>query len=180
MRKIRHPIESIRLIAIDNCLAASDFDWYIEKAYRHYSKTYHTPLHFVKELLIPEAALQIMMEDEMSTMAIEELEDLRQTIADDHTGRPFLDPAMPAPSENDEQSDDEWIAEQNRLLKEQESQALKKKTMTENLQKVTKSVEQATEKISESLKHLMGLRSQSIDDLQNIEGSVIFPPETES
>lgn len=102
-------IKNIRLIAIDN-VRSNSIDWYIEQAYRHYSKTYHTPLAQALKIN-PVEIIRIYQEDELQAMSPEDVEALEQRLRVAH--QPMLDTTVYDTTEEDEGLDDDaWVAQQ--------------------------------------------------------------------
>lgn len=109
---------NLRRIALKNIKDESMWR-YIEKCYRHYSVTYHTPLHLAKQILtIPEVIL-ISMEDEMKDMPPDDVEEW--LLKYDGKIKPMIEPINPYLPEQEEVSDDLWIAQQEKELKQKEA-----------------------------------------------------------
>lgn len=144
MSNLYKNIVNLRKIAIKNNLK-DDIDSYIEKCYRHYSKTYFTELEKAYELPIERVVL-IYMEDEMADMSKEELKDLLD--------KDFNDIELPVVAMNYEPprdlTDDEWIAQQNLLLKKQQEDEAKQaeivKKTHESIEKFGKAVDEVFDK----------------------------------
>ena len=131
---------NLRLIAIHNVMDQS-MDAYVEKAYRHFSKTYHTALHIAKEIMTPHEVVLIAMEDEMDDLKLEELLEFRSEVAPVQSIFPPY--SLPEAGAID---DEAWIADQNRLLKiqEEKDKAKKAKEMEEIAKKTHEAIEQLT------------------------------------
>ena len=146
MINYRHLL-NIRQIAIHNTMCG-DLDFYIEKCYKHYSKTYHTPLHIAKELIPMEEVIKVFMEDELEDFTPEDMADFKAKV--DETPKLML--AAPTYTEESEELSEElWIAQQNALLKQQDEKAKKQqadiiKQTHEALDKLTTSLTNVTEK----------------------------------
>lgn len=159
-------------MALDNCMS-NTMAWYAEKAYRHYSATYHTPLHQAREILTPFEVIKIMMEDETVDLPIEELQDLRTKILDASPDRAYMgngsEDSAPA-----ELSDDDWIAMQDKIVAEQEAKAKKAAPETQ-LQKVTKNLGDAANTLADAVK---SVQEQLGRDLEaEINKPLKFDPE---
>jgi hypothetical protein len=144
MINYRHLI-NIRQIAVHNVME-DDIEFYVEKCYRYYSKTYHTPLHLAKEAITPEEVVKIYMEDEMAEWTAEEIEDLRNKI--DETPKMVL--AGYANKATEEIDEEVWIAQQSALLKKQEESQKAKQ------EEIIKETHKVIEKLTSSLKGLNG------------------------
>lgn len=136
---------NVRRLAVQNRLA-EDLDTYIEKCYRHYSKTYHTPLQLVKETLSPEQVAMVFMEDEMEEWSIENVMEIKEAL--NNGDRPVIETAQMA--EEEVIDDDTWIAQQNATLKKQEDTDKKKKSQ----EALMKQTHDAIEKLTESFKSI--------------------------
>jgi hypothetical protein len=164
MQPSRHLLANLRLIAIDNCLSDS-YAWYVEKAYRHYSKNYNTPLQWAKDNLIEEEVIKTMMEDEMTELAIEELQEEREKLLADEVIKPFFGPNF-IPTNAAEMSEDEWLMEQLRIVKAQEAKATQKsfeqsqKDLTESMQNLKSAGESLAGAMS-----MLSLLDKKPDDL---------------
>jgi hypothetical protein len=111
-----HVLNNLRIIAINNAMSDT-VDWFIEKSYRHYSRTYHTPLHIAKETLSQEEAVLIFMEDECSEMSPEDIVMLKEKLSTKI--KPVLD--FEGESDEDvEMDDDAWVAQQMAELEAKE------------------------------------------------------------
>lgn len=131
---------NIRRIALQNRLS-EDTDTYIEKCYRHYSKTYHTPLHLVKEQLTVEEVALVFMEDQIEEWSVEDLNSLKEKL--DESERPVLQGALSNDPEDEVIDDELWIAQQNKLVREQEA-AVKAKQNQDVVKKTHEAIEQLT------------------------------------
>lgn len=131
---------NLRLIAIHNVMDES-MDSYVEKAYRHFSRTYNTSLIEAREKLLPHEVILIFMEDEMSELKNEELLEFRAEVSPALSIFPPY--SLPEAGAID---DEQWIADQNRLLKiqEEKSKAQKAKEMEEIAKKTHEAIEQLT------------------------------------
>jgi len=111
-------LKNIRLIAIDNSNSRS-IEWYVEQAYRYYSRTYFTPLHEVKKLN-PLGVLQVFMEDECINMSPEDRQAMKDQLF--KMPQPMLDTSSYEEEQVDEMDDEEWIQQQMAMAAEQEKQ----------------------------------------------------------
>lgn len=92
----------------------------IEKAYRHYSRTYNTPLETARALPMEEALL-IYFQDELEEATAEDLERIKEEL--------FTDESLYIPKASQAKVDDDtWIAEQEKALKAQEAAKLMSET----------------------------------------------------
>jgi hypothetical protein len=138
-----HRLLNLKRLALKNVIEFS-INHHIEKTYRYYSKTYATPLHIAKEALTAEEVLLIYYEDKFEELSKEELNDIKKELTSAKSPV-FSDINF---TEAESLSDDEaWIAEQNRLLKEQEKKA-------KNNTKVEESINKANEALSNFAKEL--------------------------
>ena len=137
---------NLKIIAIQNSIDES-IDSYVEKAYRHFSKTYNTPLFEAKEKLTPHEVVLILMEDELEDFKVEELQDMLNEL------RPPVQLGAPEEMINSENvADDElWIAQQNKLLKEQDEKEKNKQN-----EEIVKKTHEAIEKLTSALSKTMG------------------------
>lgn len=117
---------NLKKIALQNRVDEG-FEYFIERCYRYYSKTYHTPLHIAKQILSDHEAYMIYLEDSLEDSAIEEVKAELDDFEKD------IKPVFQGGSEKQasEISDDEWIAQQEMLLKQQEQDKQKKQIMEE-------------------------------------------------
>lgn len=117
-------LKSIRLLSIGN-VQSSTIEWYIELAYRHYSKTYHTPLHVAKSKITQLEAVQIMMEDEMLEMSKEDIDSMKKQLQ--KLPQPMLNVESYYNEEvvDQEMDDEEWVAQQIAQLQEKEKSGKK-------------------------------------------------------
>lgn len=129
---------NIRKIAIENHLS-DDIETYIEKCYRHYSKTYSVSLDECRSKMAPEQVALVYMEDELSDWNIEEIMKIKEMLSTSDV--PVLHSGM-AEKEEDVISDDEWIAQQEALVKQQEEK--KRKQQEEIAKKTHEAIEQLT------------------------------------
>lgn len=129
---------NIRKIAIENHLS-EDIETYIEKCYRYYSKTYSVNLDVVKATKAPEEVALIYMEDELSDWTPEEIEKVKEMLS--AADRPVLQSDIPEGSL--EISDDEWIAQQEKVAKREEEK--KRKQQEEIAKKTHDAIQQLTQ-----------------------------------
>src|SRR5580698_1152961 len=135
---------NLRLIAIHNVMDQS-MDAYIERAYRYFSKTYSTSLIEAKDRLLPHEVVLIFMEDEMAELKDEELLEFRTEVAPAQSIFPPYN--LPEAAAID---DEQWIADQNRLLKQQEEKAKAKKA--KEMDEIAKKTHEAIEQLTAQLK----------------------------
>jgi len=102
-------LKYIRLLSIYN-VNSNSIEWYVEQAYRYYSKTYHTPLHVARKNMIPAEVVQIFMEDEMADMNPEDVTALKDRLV--KVPKPMLNVEDYQPEEDTELSDEEWVMQQ--------------------------------------------------------------------
>ena len=114
-----HPLVAIRLMAVDNCLSDS-VEFYAEKAYRYYSKTYSTPLAEARKTLTQEEVILIMQEDEMADLQVEELADAKKQLTGNLSEYKII---LPTGSTGHKITEDEWLAE---VLKKENKKDAKK------------------------------------------------------
>lgn len=136
---------NVRRLAVHNRLS-DDLDVYIDKCYRHYSKTYHTPLHVAQSILTAEEVALIFMEDEMEEWSVENVMEVKEALRTDD--QPVIDCAQE--KSNDVVDDDTWIAQQNAALKKQDEESKKKSAQAA----VMKQTHDAIEKLTESFKSI--------------------------
>lgn len=133
---------NLKKIALKNVIS-EDTEHFIEKCYRYYSKTYHTPLHTVRETLHEYQVVLVYLEDlyedsESMETVKEELESLQRQY------KPVTSSNLIEPKA--ELDDDEWIKQQEILLKQQEEK--KKKTAQQIIDDTHKKISQLSEKLS--------------------------------
>ena len=143
MISYRHLL-NLRQIAVHNVMT-DDVEFYIEKCLRYYSKTYHTPLHIVKELIPLEEVIMICMEDEMQDFTADEISDWKKKV--DETPKAYV--AAPEFMEQEEMSEDLWIAQQTALLKKQDEKQKKQKEQTSK--EIETKTNQAIDKLTASI-----------------------------
>lgn len=153
-------IKNLYLIAIYN-INSNTIDWFIEKAYRHYSKIYYTPLHIAKEILTPDKAVLIYLEDTLSEIPANELIELKEKLL--NKPKPMLD-INNYNNEDEEMSDDEWVAEQIRLATEQEKKD-KEKNAQSNL---SDSIEKTKKAVENLYKTIDSLKNKNFEEPSNI------------
>ena len=130
---------NLRKLAIKNHFS-DDIELYIDKCYRHYSKTYNTPLADAYKDLTPEEVLLIYFCDEMEEWTPEEVEKIQKILSTADV--PMLDPGYSAKATS-EISDDEWILQQEKNMKaEQEKKA---KQQEDIAKKTHEAIEQLTQ-----------------------------------
>jgi hypothetical protein len=155
-------LKHIRLIALNN---AHDLtvEGYIERAYRHYSKTYHTPLHTAKEIVNAAEVVLIYMEDEIADMNAEEIATFKEKVS------PSIKPLFAMPDQEDniveELDDDAWVAQQMMELEKKDKIEKKEPIVPSSL----------TDAANEAQKALHGLYKQLNQPVPaNLEGSMSF------
>lgn len=138
---------SLRKIAIHNRLS-DDLDIYIENCYRYVSKTYNISLFELKDKMIPEQAVLIFMEDEMNDWDVQNILDVQAQL---NTGdRAVIESSGPRQVSL---SDDEWIAQQESLLKSGEKKAKQQEDIAKQTHKV---IEDLTSSINAMTKSMGG------------------------
>ena len=138
---------SLRKIAIHNRLS-DDLDIYIENCYRYVSKTYNISLFELKDKMIPEQAVLIFMEDEMNDWDVQNILDVQAQL---NTGdRAVIESSGPRQVSL---SDDEWIAQQESLLKNGEKKAKQQEDIAKQTHKV---IEDLTSSINAMTKSMGG------------------------
>lgn len=120
-------LESLQKIALKNVLQ-EDVEFYIEKCYRYYSRTYSTPLHVVKRELTAEEVVLIYMEDEFLEAPTDKLIELATEFVNDDYVLP-VENAAPR-----QLSDEEWIALENKKLQDAESKSAKQSEILKKTQ----------------------------------------------
>jgi Ser-tRNA(Ala) deacylase AlaX len=121
-----------------------DLEFYVEKCYRYYSQTYHTPLHLAKSILSAEEVVLIFMQNEMEDWTAEDMAEWKKKV--DETPKVMIAaPEFIQPEEIDEEM---WIAEQNALLKLQDEKDKKKQA------EVIAKTHEAIDKLTESIKNI--------------------------
>ncbi|MEM4360231.1 MAG: hypothetical protein QXT45_06845 [Candidatus Bilamarchaeaceae archaeon] len=98
-------IQSLQRIALHN-VGSNTIEWLIERSYRHYSKTYHTPLHIAKEKLTPHEVMLIFFEDQFDSLPPEQQLNWKNKLLS------IPDPVVPGGTEHDSQYVDEESAEE--------------------------------------------------------------------
>lgn len=156
-------MDILSLIAIKK-MALKNFindtvEYRIDKAYRHYSKTYATPLEEAKKLPIAEVYL-IYLDDQFSELklTVEEAAEQLNMLGSESTGSPVFGSEMAQESI----SDDEWIAQQEALIANQEkkiAEKMKKRKEQEAAAKV-----KATDELGKILGDLADVTSQLKDE----------------
>lgn len=156
-------LKLIRLLAIQN-IQCNSIEWYTEQAYRHYSKTYHTPLHLAKQVMNPAEVIRIQMEDEMMEQTSEEI----QAIEDRLSSKPkaMLDVENYSPEEDEQMSDEEWVLQQMADAAKQESAGTKKASNP------GPSMADAAKQAHQAIQNLYGKLDKPVPE--NIEGNVKF------
>ena len=94
---------------------------FIESCYKYVSKTYHTPLHVVKELYSIPEVIVMKLEDQYRDLQPEELEGIKEQLAAKEMSRPVMSSGVEHSEEDAEYSDEIWLAEQAKLANEKES-----------------------------------------------------------
>jgi len=168
----RNVITNIRIMAVDNCLSKG-LAWYAEKAYRHYSQTYHTPLHTTRQLLTPFEAIQIMMENEMDELPIEDLEEIKTKLLDLKDKFYVGDPSGDG-SDDGGMSDDEWIAMQDQIVREQEEK--NKAKAGKDMKQVSEKIGKAASSLADALKSMQQQVGRDIE--AELDKPLTFSPES--
>jgi hypothetical protein len=151
-----HAIKNIALRNIDSNLIE---DW-IERAYRHYSKTYHTPLEQAYEVPAHKVAL-IMLEDMFNNTDPDQLASAKEEV-EKELSKLVLSGDKKVLTANAEISDDEWMANQ---LEE-----LKKKGAIQANESATKAIQKAAATISDAAQQLVNSVNEQLPE----EGQITF------
>jgi len=154
MRFLYQNLLNLRRLAIQNYLA-DDLESYIERCYRHYSKTYSVNLDHAKLTKTPEEVAFIYMEDEMHDWTPEQLEKVQAML--DNSDKPVLESGMAMVIE--EVSDDEWIAQQEALAKAEEEKKQKRN------EEIAKKTHEAIEELTQSFERV----SKAVDKIEKKE-----------
>lgn len=128
-------IKSLQKIALSNVLNQS-VDFFIERCYRYYSKTYCTPLNEVKKSLTPAHVMLIFFEDHYNQLPAEEIIQLRDKIL--KAPSPIYPNEDLLSDSNDDIDEDEDLQQFiDNILKEEERQKELhvNKNINENIQK---------------------------------------------
>lgn len=145
-------VVNLRKIAIQNCLS-EDVETYIVRAYRHYSKTYNTPLHIAEEIITVPDVLLIYMEDQMEDFTKEDLEERLAEITDKKPTI-VLEPPKYSNPRSDLMGDDEaWIADMNRKLREEDAQKAKDKV--KDAEKLEAAAQDAINQLAKSVNKIL-------------------------
>lgn len=131
MRYLSRELINLRKLAIKYHLS-DDIDIYIEKAYRHFSKTYSTPLKEAYNMT-PHEVLLVYMQDEMDELKKEELLDFLSKITEKN--EPMLSSGITKTYDDVVAEDEAWIAEQNALLKKESEKKANSKDIIEQANK---------------------------------------------
>lgn len=148
-------LELIEKLALHKTLDKSIFR-YIEKAYRHYSKTYHTPLHIAEEVIPEEKALLIYFEDQIEDVSTHDLADM---ITDIYKvpDLELINAGGGAKSNIPQTTDQEWVAKMNmqiqKATEEREAAKLRAKEAIEKkkAEDAMKGVDDVIEKFNKSM-----------------------------
>ena len=155
-------ILNIHKVALKNSVD-KDIDTLIESAYRHYSRTYCTPLHVAEEV-IPEAeVLRIYFEDRFEDMEAGELKEKISSLYgyDKEAANSPLTGKTLGPV-----NDDQWIAEMNKKAMAQAEKQKKieaEKAAAIKAQEVVKSVDQIIEEMN---KKMMNIKAGALQNLK--------------
>jgi hypothetical protein len=161
-------LKNIRLIAIDNSNSRS-IEWYVEQAYRYYSRTYFTPLHEVKKLN-PLEVLQVFMEDECINMPPEDRQAMKDQLF--KMPQPMLDISSYEEEQIDEMDDEKWVQQQMAMVAEQEKQKNGGNVKTTNN---GPSMADAAQAAMRAMQNLYKNLNQQIPE--NLEGELKFDKE---
>lgn len=160
-------LKYIRLLAINN-VNSHTIEWYTELAYRHYSKTYHTPLHVAKQVMNPAEIVKIYMEDEMLDMELEDVTAIRDKLV--KTKKPFMDIENYQPAEElNEMDDEEWVMQQLAEADAREKAADKPK------KNAGPSMGDAATMAQAAIKNLYNQINKPVPD--QVDGDIKFPKE---
>jgi Lon protease-like protein len=125
---------NVKRIAYKN-VREDSVDFFVEKCYRYYSKTYHTPLEEAYKLPI-EKVCQVFMEDEMIEYTSDQMEDVLSAINNK------LEPVLQFVDETESEAldDDAWIAKQNLELQQEETKKKKELEQAEIIKKTHEAI----------------------------------------
>jgi len=141
-------ILNLRKLALKSRLNP-DIDDYVEKCYRHYSKTYATPLDQAKSnLTVPEVML-VYMQDELENLEKDELELFKEKLYPN--SGPIL--SMPVAEKNEDElalEDNAWVAQQEALLRDKEEKD--KKNQDDIVKKTHEAIESLTKNLNATMK----------------------------
>jgi cytochrome c556 len=116
---------------------------FIETCYRYVSKTYHTPLHVVKEIYsIPEVIL-MKLEDQYKELDPQDLESIKEQLLSKEKNRPVFSSGFEESDDDMEASDEIWLAEQAKIANEKDKQM--------DADKIKKATEEALRKFNKSI-----------------------------
>lgn len=128
---------NIKRIAYKN-IKEDSLEFFVEKCYRYYSKTYNTALDEAYKLPI-ERVCQVYIEDEMAEYTSEQMEDTLAIISNK------LEPVLEAIDEEEDSEskaldDEAWIAQQNLDLKKDEDKKKKELDQAEIIKKTHEAI----------------------------------------
>jgi hypothetical protein len=113
-------LQNLKKIALAN-VESDTVARFIDMCYRHYSKTYHTPLKEVYADMTPQQVALYYFEDMLEGLNEEQLAEHREDLF--RSFKPILSGDITKRSQEDLVLDDEaWIASQNEMLKKQEAE----------------------------------------------------------
>lgn len=142
-------VDLLEKLAVHNVLDES-IGRYIELAYRHYSMTYHTPLHIAKEVVPEEEVLLIYFEDRLEGQQPDELSEMIAKMY--KTVEPEVLNAN-AGNRKAGISDDEWVAKMNMKVKQQQ-EAKQKSEAEKQAVSAVKEVDAVIEKFNKSMRDI--------------------------
>lgn len=135
---------NVKRIAYKN-IKESSIEFYIEKCYRYYSKTYHTPLEQAYNLL-PERVCQVYEEDTMAQLTADDMEMIHSQI--NNKVEPLLQDIDNVVTEA--LDDDAWIAQQNLELQKEEADKKKQAEQAD----IIKRTHEAIDKLNKDIKQI--------------------------
>lgn len=162
---------NLQKIALHN-VTSDTFSFFLHKCYKYYSKTYHTPLHLVKQQLSPIDVMIIFLEDHYEQMSAEDRNRLKKELL------AIQQPVIPETAAETLNSIDEE-AEEDYLVQSLIDKLAKEKEEAENKQKNSENKQQVTDQSGESSKDLsassQGGQEIQIPPLENVkEESIQF------
>lgn len=136
-------LRNLKKIAYNN-VSKNSYDYFLEKCYRYYSNKYHTPLHVVREIVLPHDAIIIFYEDQLESMEESQLEEVKEQLFDKKL---VVSGDLKRIMEIEDAMDDEaWVAKQNQLLKEQEKKQEESEAKSQ-IEQIDKDIKNLREKM---------------------------------
>lgn len=153
---------ALRKIALKNFIQ-NDLAYTVEKAYRHYSKTYNVPLPETRKIEEHEI-LMVYFDDQMTDQKLS-VEEAIEMLADiePSTSTPMINPYVP---KQQVVSDEEWIAQQEANLVKQEA-AMRQKAQ-DAISKMSKTFNEATKQVNKV--HIEPIYDEAYTEAMNTVG----------